>query len=45
MFLGVWIGVIPGKGWVAESGAICHPGIRAVWGDRVLGILVESRYK
>ena len=31
MSLGVWIGVIPGKGWVAESGAIRQPVIGALW--------------
>ena len=35
MILGVWIGVIPGKGWVAESGAINQPGIEWSRGDRV----------
>lgn len=28
---------IPGKGWVVESGAIHHPGIGVLWGNRVFG--------
>ena len=31
MFLGVLIGVIPGKGWVVESEAIRQPGIGVLW--------------